>query len=186
MVRDDTRIPPDVVVSAGFGARTKSFTVPVYILSHQDMVQLEDEQPVPCNGFAHPIPHQAAGWFGPIGDGQQNQALNLEESHVGDVTMSNIQDPPAEASNHVQMLVVAAEDPVPSGNLSGAAADFQTSGEINEELEVEQLAKHAEEIQHPVEVGKVQDAVVSEPKSRKRALFVEPSPCIIGSSSSSV
>lgn len=90
VLHDDKRIPPDVVVSSGFGPRTKSFTAPVYVLSRKDMVVVEDEQPVPPIGLAHPLPPEAPRWMGPIGNVPQVSS-QAEESQVGDAPMS-IQD----------------------------------------------------------------------------------------------
>lgn len=73
VLHDERKIPPDVVVSTGFGTQARSFTIPVYVLSKHEIVQVEDEQPVPPHGLAHPLPHPAPGWLGPIGGQSQAQ-----------------------------------------------------------------------------------------------------------------
>lgn len=58
-LHEDRHIPPDVVISMGSGRHTKSFTVPVYVIARQDVMIGPDEQPVPPNGIAHPVPPPA-------------------------------------------------------------------------------------------------------------------------------
>lgn len=92
VLHDERRIPPDVVVSTGTGPRTESFTVPVYVLSSQNAVAIEDEQPIPPQGPPHPIPPPAPRWIGTVGNVPQGH-MQAEESQVGDAPMSNVQDP---------------------------------------------------------------------------------------------
>lgn len=144
VVHDDRRIPPDVVVSTGFGRGTKSCTILVYVLSRQNLVQVEDEQPVSANGLAHPLTPQNPRWTGPLGDPPQGNMPQAEESQVGDVPVSNIQDPQdgsgrqsgdailSAAPKGAAVLPAALGDTVSSSSgkdsvPSGAAANFAAS-----------------------------------------------------------
>lgn len=83
VLHDDSRIPPNVVVSLGARLGTKSWTCPVYVLSRQDIVVPQYEQLVPPNGLAHPIPPEASGWPGqmqPLPAPAQNHEASIEEA----------------------------------------------------------------------------------------------------------
>lgn len=49
-----------------------------------------DEQPIPPNGLAHPIPPEEPRWIGPVGDLPQPAA-----SEVGDAPVGNVLDAPS-------------------------------------------------------------------------------------------
>lgn len=95
VLHDDRRIPPDVVVLLGSGPATKTWTVPVFLISRQDVVIPQDEQPVPPDGLAHPIPPEAPGWAGlfmqpPQGHAQGAPAAELSE--VREASIGNVHD----------------------------------------------------------------------------------------------
>lgn len=152
VVHDDRRIPPDVVVSTGFGCSTKSFTIPVYVLSRQNLVQVKDEQPVPANGLAHPLPPQNPRWMGPLGGPPQVNLPQAEESQVGDAPVSIHEDPQAGSGGQFEDAMLYApiqgaalgntissssdKDSVPSG----VAADFAASGGVSSDLDGENEA----------------------------------------------
>lgn len=50
-------IPDEIVVSPGDTPCAPSWTVPVYVLHHNDIGVLTDEDPLPDHGPLHPLPH---------------------------------------------------------------------------------------------------------------------------------
>lgn len=120
VLHDDRRIPPDVVVSMGAGPGTKSWTVPVYVLSRQDIVIPQDKQPIPPNGLAHPIPPEAPGWAWqmqpPLAPAQDPKALAAELSEVGKASVGNVHN---DAMEQDQGLSDAASDALHEDSAAG-------------------------------------------------------------------
>lgn len=115
VVHDHCRIPPHVVVSTGCGRATKSWTVPIYVLSSQDLVIPPDEAPVPPHGLPHPIPPPAPRWLGPA------PWHHAEHDQVANDPMGNVHD------NMVQEHNAAIEEPA-DDPMSPVAEDFMAYG----------------------------------------------------------
>ncbi|OEL19441.1 hypothetical protein BAE44_0019540 [Dichanthelium oligosanthes] len=61
---DDTKIPHDVVVSAGLPPRARSWTCPAFVLKRKGVTKLGDEDQFQPVGPLHPLPVDAPRWMG--------------------------------------------------------------------------------------------------------------------------
>lgn len=67
LVHREHDISDSFVVTIGEGRRTRTFTIPVFILVASDLVEGGDEQPPHDNGIPHPLPYPAPQWMQPPG-----------------------------------------------------------------------------------------------------------------------
>lgn len=132
-----------MVVFAGFGRNSRSWTVPVYVLSRLDMLVMPDEQPVPDNGLAHSIPPPAPRWMGPIGGMPQAEGSEVGEANPGVVHdgQGQVDQDPIQLEEANNGVNEGSDIPNLSDQmeLSPATADFATSGglEISEPFSAE-------------------------------------------------
>lgn len=128
VLHDDRQVPPDVL-SMGSGQNAKIWTVPVYILSRQDMIIAPDEQPIPPNVLAHPVPPEAPRWMGPIGEPPQAAA-----SEVGEASARHVHDALQQMNMAAEVAIQVPQDDVQlnkNAPLSPAAADFAALGGLS-------------------------------------------------------
>jgi hypothetical protein len=64
-LNDDAKIPDSIKVNAGVPQTGRSWTVPCYVLKHQGVQELMDEDAYVSLGPLDPIPPQAPRWMGP-------------------------------------------------------------------------------------------------------------------------
>lgn len=116
VLHDEHRIPPDVVVSPGYGRGSKSWMVPIYVLSRRDLVIPPDEQLVPPHGVSHPLPPHAPRWMGPMGIANRAPAAHSE---VGDAPMGDVQNNPVDGEmvEPVPNFRAGQDNVAPMGNI---------------------------------------------------------------------
>lgn len=83
VLHDKHRIPPDVVISTGYGRGTKSWIVVIYVLSCKDLVVPPYEQPIPPHGLALYLPPNAPRQMDPVGDVARAAHSELGEASIG-------------------------------------------------------------------------------------------------------
>lgn len=59
LVNKDNDVPDSVTLSVGTYPRVHTWTVPIFLLSANDVVLGGDEEPVSVAGPTHPMPHPA-------------------------------------------------------------------------------------------------------------------------------
>jgi hypothetical protein len=67
-MNSETQVPPSVVVRDGEGARIRTWTIPIFILSISSKATLGDEDSYLLTGPPHPLPPSVAPWMGPEWD----------------------------------------------------------------------------------------------------------------------
>jgi hypothetical protein len=88
LVNSEQDIPDDFVISVGEAPVTRSFTVPVFILSAMDFAVGGDEELPPADGQAHHLPFLTPRWLYPpaaasasssalVGDVEQCRSLAM-------------------------------------------------------------------------------------------------------------
>ncbi|GJN24108.1 hypothetical protein PR202_gb11826 [Eleusine coracana subsp. coracana] len=137
VLHDDRRIPPDVVISTGSGPHTRSWTVPVYLLSRQDEIQVADEEGMPQDGIAHPMPPYAPRWMGPVGDW-----LHDGESQGDHAPMEQDQVAPMDGQpeNVLQNFNIISSN----GTIPGATADFEASSGVKDPMDHDLMAEKSQ------------------------------------------